>query len=209
MDMKFINIAGPGATDQFAKSGFVIVSSTVMPYRGEHSTTYLGRPWKPFATVLVMRTYLADIVEPRGWMAWNNEEPPTTLRYGEYHNSGPGSVLGRRVNWTGYEPRMTDEAAQTFSGATDQFAKSGFVIVSSTVIALPRGTSTHLSGTPLEAFCDRFSYEDVSRRHSRASRLDGFGNNEEPPTTLRYGEYPQQRTGIGSWSTRKLDGLRT
>lgn len=86
-----------------------------MPYRGEHSTTYLGRPWKPFATVLVMRTYLADIVEPRGWMAWNNEEPPTTLRYGEYHNSGPGSVLGRRVNWTGYEPRMTDEAAQTFS----------------------------------------------------------------------------------------------
>ncbi|KAJ0244760.1 Pectinesterase inhibitor domain-containing protein [Hirschfeldia incana] len=69
----------------------------------------------PFAKVLVMKTYLEDIVDLRGWIAWNKEAPPTTLRYGEYKNSGPGSALSNRVNWTGYEPIMTDEEAQTYS----------------------------------------------------------------------------------------------
>ncbi|RID80540.1 hypothetical protein BRARA_A03199 [Brassica rapa] len=90
-------ITAQAASDQFAKSGFVIVNSTIGPYLGEHFTTYLGRPWKPFATVLVMETYLGDMVEPRGWIAWNKEAPPTTLRYGEFKNSGPGSGLGSRV----------------------------------------------------------------------------------------------------------------
>ncbi|XP_013633917.1 PREDICTED: pectinesterase-like [Brassica oleracea var. oleracea] len=108
-------ITAQAASDQFAKSGFVIVNSTIGPYLGEHFTTYLGRPWKPFATVLVMKTYLGDIVEPRGWIAWNKEAPPTTLRYGEFKNSGPGSGLGSRVNWTGYEPSMTEAEAQKYS----------------------------------------------------------------------------------------------
>ncbi|CAN7112501.1 unnamed protein product [Brassica rapa subsp. narinosa] len=108
-------ITAQAASDQFAKSGFVIVNSTIGPYLGEHFTTYLGRPWKPFATVLVMETYLGDMVEPRGWIAWNKEAPPTTLRYGEFKNSGPGSGLGSRVNWTGYEPSMTEEEAQKYT----------------------------------------------------------------------------------------------
>ncbi|XP_033146340.1 pectinesterase 3 [Brassica rapa] len=108
-------ITAQAASDQFAKSGFVIVNSTIGPYLREHLTTYLGRPWKPFATVLVMKTYLGDMVEPRGWIAWNKEAPPTMLRYGEFKNSGPGSGLGSRVNWTGYEPSMTEEKAQKYT----------------------------------------------------------------------------------------------
>ncbi|KAG2246242.1 hypothetical protein Bca52824_085870 [Brassica carinata] len=40
----------------------------------------------PFATVLVMKMFLGDMVEPRGWITWN----PRTLRYGEYKNTGTG-----------------------------------------------------------------------------------------------------------------------
>ncbi|KAH0854747.1 hypothetical protein HID58_044124 [Brassica napus] len=56
----------------------------------------------PFATVLVMKMFLGDMVEPRGWITWN----PRTLRYGEYKNSGTGNV---------YKPNMTDEEAQKYS----------------------------------------------------------------------------------------------
>ncbi|KAH0914273.1 hypothetical protein HID58_028719 [Brassica napus] len=56
----------------------------------------------PFATVLVIKMFLGDMVEPRGWITWN----PRTLRYGEYKNTGTGTV---------YEPNMTDEEAQKYS----------------------------------------------------------------------------------------------
>ncbi|CAK9145707.1 unnamed protein product [Ilex paraguariensis] len=60
--------------------------------------TYLGRPWRPFSTVVIMQSCLGDIVDPEGWHRWdNNTSTLATLYYGEYQNNGPGSNISKRV----------------------------------------------------------------------------------------------------------------
>lgn len=77
-------------------------------------SNYLGRPWKAYSRVVFMQSQIDAVVDPAGWIPWNQSNPFTdTLYYGEFQNRGPGSNTGSRVNWAGVHPNMTpDEAAQ-------------------------------------------------------------------------------------------------
>lgn len=58
-----------------------------------------------------MLSYIGSHVHTRGWLEWNTTFALDTLYYGEYLNTGPGSVLAQRVNWPGYRViNSTDEA---------------------------------------------------------------------------------------------------
>ncbi|WOH15834.1 hypothetical protein DCAR_0935380 [Daucus carota subsp. sativus] len=66
-------------------------------------TVYLGRPWRSYSTVVVMQSYLDDIIDPQGWLPWENTDTGLdTLYYGEYQNRGPGAVTNQRVTWKGF-----------------------------------------------------------------------------------------------------------
>lgn len=102
--------------DPQANSGFSIINSKIYPFPGLTATTYLGRPWKNHSTVVVMKTLIEKLIDPKGWVQWNNTEgPPPTLTYGEYMNYGPGSGVANRVNWIGYKPKMTDQEAHKYT----------------------------------------------------------------------------------------------
>ncbi|XP_022952380.1 probable pectinesterase/pectinesterase inhibitor 41 isoform X3 [Cucurbita moschata] len=62
---------------------------------------YLGRPWKPYSTVVFMESFLDDNVQPQGWMLWPGV-PVNNLFYAEYNNRGPGANTTHRVNWPGF-----------------------------------------------------------------------------------------------------------
>ncbi|KAH7862153.1 hypothetical protein Vadar_000795 [Vaccinium darrowii] len=64
--------------------------------------TYLGRPWKKYSRTVFMKTYLGSLINPAGWLPWRGDFALSTLYYGEYMNTGPGSSTAHRVNWTGY-----------------------------------------------------------------------------------------------------------
>ncbi|KAJ4789551.1 Pectinesterase [Rhynchospora pubera] len=64
--------------------------------------TYLGRPWKPYARVVFMQSYLGPKVQPAGWLEWSGNFGIDTVFYGEYKNHGPGAGLSGRVKWPGY-----------------------------------------------------------------------------------------------------------
>ncbi|KAG0150194.1 hypothetical protein CROQUDRAFT_681776, partial [Cronartium quercuum f. sp. fusiforme G11] len=61
-------------------------------------TAYLGRPWAKYARVVFQNSYMSDVINTDGWLAWN---PPDDLRtenvtFQEYNNTGPGSLGPRK-----------------------------------------------------------------------------------------------------------------
>ncbi len=61
---------------------------------------YLGRPWRPYAKVLIMNSYLGTIVHKAGWNNWGNAANENTTWYAEYNNHGEGAETKDRVSWS-------------------------------------------------------------------------------------------------------------
>jgi pectinesterase len=99
-------------------SGFVLDNCSVDAAAGlpPGVDTFLGRPWKAYSRVVVLRSQLSSAVSPAGWAPWNSSFPfIDTLFYGEFGNSGAGSDTGRRVAWPGVHPALSPDQAAQFS----------------------------------------------------------------------------------------------
>ncbi|XP_057493270.1 pectinesterase 2-like [Actinidia eriantha] len=90
------NIKDSGFSFQNCK---ITVAPEAVPHKSEVKA-YLGRPWRNYATVVFMESYLDDIVAPEGWMPFGNN---TKMFYAEYNNRGPGANTSKRVKWPGYK----------------------------------------------------------------------------------------------------------
>ncbi|CAN6196515.1 unnamed protein product [Urochloa humidicola] len=77
--------------------------------------TYLGRPWKPFSRVVFMQSTISGVLEPEGWLPWQQQVPPDTIYYGEYDNKGPGAAVGGRVKWHGVHANLDASTATSFT----------------------------------------------------------------------------------------------
>jgi len=57
------------------------------------ATIALGRPWRPYATVVYLNAQIDAPVIPAGWTEWVRFGKPSlpTAFYGEYNSTGPGS----------------------------------------------------------------------------------------------------------------------
>ena len=62
--------------------------------------TYLGRPWRPFASVVYLDTRMSEVVRPVGWHNWDQPERERSARYAEYNSTGPGANPTARVKWS-------------------------------------------------------------------------------------------------------------
>lgn len=87
------------STDKDIRFGYVFKNCRVTGNAPENSY-YLGRPWRPYAKVLFMNTFLDDQIKPEGWHNWNDPEKEKTAFYAEYQNSGPGYTPRQRVEWS-------------------------------------------------------------------------------------------------------------
>ena len=61
--------------------------------------TYLGRPWRGYASVVFLNTGMSEVVRPVGWHNWNKPEAEKTARYAEFNSTGPGGSPAARVPW--------------------------------------------------------------------------------------------------------------
>ena len=86
------------STPEENEFGYVIRNSRITGNAPEGSF-YLGRPWRPHAQVVVMNTYLGDVIKPEGWHNWGEPAKEKTTFYAEYNNEGPGFQPDRRVSW--------------------------------------------------------------------------------------------------------------
>jgi len=61
--------------------------------------TFLGRPWRGYATTIYLNTKMSDVVRPEGWNNWGHPDREKTTRYAEFGSTGPGATPDKRAPW--------------------------------------------------------------------------------------------------------------
>ncbi|KAL0855271.1 hypothetical protein Bca101_060424 [Brassica carinata] len=113
---QYNTITAQGKKEENQHSGTVIQGCTITANGNVTAATYLGRPWKKYSTTVFMQSEIGPLVGPAGWMRWDaGVDPPSTIMYGEYKNSGPGAGLTERVHWAGYKPNLSAAEAGRFT----------------------------------------------------------------------------------------------
>ncbi|KAI3455679.1 hypothetical protein Pfo_012342 [Paulownia fortunei] len=117
---QFVTITAQGKKDPNQNSGISIQRCVMSPFDKLTAPTYLGRPWKDYSTTVIMQTDIGGFLHPVGWISWvSNVDPPSSIFYAEYQNTGPGASTSNRVKWAGYKPTLT--AAQASKYDVDSF----------------------------------------------------------------------------------------
>ena len=62
--------------------------------------TFLGRPWRIYASTIYLNCEISDVVRPEGWNDWKKPEAHTTARYAEFNSTGAGASPTNRPDWT-------------------------------------------------------------------------------------------------------------
>lgn len=83
-------------------------AGVIPPRSTKNAKAYLGRPWRPYASVVFLRCEMGDHIRPEGWHNWGKPENEATARYAEYGNTGPGAATDKRVPWA---KQLTKEEA--------------------------------------------------------------------------------------------------
>jgi polygalacturonase len=79
-------------------SGFVLNRCTLTAGPDVTRPVYLGRPWRPYASVVFLNTEMGSHIDPAGWREWHPGETHSidTVFYAEYNSTGPGAQHDRR-----------------------------------------------------------------------------------------------------------------
>ena len=120
-----IHSAGPGYITAQSRvtpdgaSGFVVNHCRLTGHPA--GRVYLGRPWRPYARVIFLNTWMGSEINPAGWREWHAGETHSleTAYYAEYRSSGPGGSPAQRDPHT-----KLLSAAQARQFATKRFPAS-------------------------------------------------------------------------------------
>jgi polygalacturonase len=95
-------------------SGFVLNRCTLTADPGITNPVYLGRPWRPYATVVYLDTEMGGHIDPAGWREWHPGETHSidTVYYAEYNSTGPGAHHEEREPHTHF---LSQEQAGQFA----------------------------------------------------------------------------------------------
>ncbi|HEY4107402.1 pectinesterase family protein [Puia sp.] len=99
------------ATTPRQRFGFVFLDCRLVADTGAHKV-FLGRPWRPFARTVYIRTEMGEHIVPAGWDNWRNPQNEKTAYYAEYESAGPGAVAAKRVSWA---RQLSTDEAKTYS----------------------------------------------------------------------------------------------
>lgn len=94
-------------------SGYVIYKSKLTADPGV-TNVWLGRPWRPYATVIYIDTEMGPQIMPPGWREWHPGETHSldTAYYAEYGSTGPGAHHDQRDPHTHF---LTAAQAQQYA----------------------------------------------------------------------------------------------
>jgi pectinesterase len=87
------------STEEQTACGYVFLNCKLTG-AADHSTVFLGRPWRPYAHTVFINTWMGAHIKPEGWENWRNPDNERTARYAEYGSTGPGANQSSRVGWS-------------------------------------------------------------------------------------------------------------
>ena len=113
-----IHSAGPGyitaesRTSPDGLGGFVFSRSALTADEAARPV-YLGRPWRPYARVVFLSTFMGPHIDPAGWRDWHPGETHSleTAYYAEYNSTGPSGSSAHREPHTKF---LTASQAEQF-----------------------------------------------------------------------------------------------
>ena len=73
---------------------------------------YLGRPWRPYAKTVFIKTEMGSHILPQGWDNWKNPENEKTAFYAEYKSFGEGANPAARAKWS---HQLTEKEAKKYT----------------------------------------------------------------------------------------------
>ena len=182
------------STPQEQDHGFVFRGCRITGEPGVK--TWLGRPWRDFASVAFLDTEMSDVVRPEGWNNWDRPLREKTVRYGERGSTGPGASEGARVAWA---HRLTAEEASRLTvenvlGGADGWRPAAEGSVVARALAA-RAATPSVGETPRCPAPARFTADvEYARPAGQSLRLDACvppGRGPFPATILVHG---------GGWS---------
>ena len=97
-------------------SGFVLNHCKLVADAGLTGKVFLGRPWRPYATVIYLNTEMGDHIDPAGWREWHPGETHSidTVFYAEFNSTGPGTHHDQREPHTHF---LSPEQASQYAPA--------------------------------------------------------------------------------------------
>lgn len=97
-------------------SGYVFHSCKLTAYPGVDNV-YLGRPWRPWSSVVYLETDIGAHIQPAGWREWHPGETHSldTAFYAEEGSTGPGAPTGDRDP---HSKQLTPDEAKQFLPAS-------------------------------------------------------------------------------------------
>ena len=97
-------------------SGFVFNRCKLTVGEGVTGPVFLGRPWRPMATVVFLNTEMGSHIDPAGWREWHPGETHSleTVFYAESNSIGPGAHHDQRDPHTHF---LTPEQAKQYEPA--------------------------------------------------------------------------------------------
>ncbi|MGA2849208.1 MAG: pectinesterase family protein [Terracidiphilus sp.] len=95
-------------------SGFVFSRCALTADADVTNQVYLGRPWRPYATVVYLDTEMGGHIDPAGWREWHPGETNSidTAYYAEFNSTGPGAHHDQRDVHTHF---LSQEQARQFA----------------------------------------------------------------------------------------------
>ncbi|MFK4303762.1 pectin methylesterase-like acyl-CoA thioesterase [Paenibacillus sp. RC254] len=90
--------------------GLVFIQCRLTTENGLTGKVDLGRPWRPYAHVAYLKSYMDNHIKPGGWNNWGKVSNEQTARFVEFDNDGPGAASAGRVPWA--KQLTADEASQ-------------------------------------------------------------------------------------------------
>jgi len=85
------------STPQETPFGFVFHDCTITGEPGVKS--YLGRPWREYASTIYLDCMMSEVIRPEGWNDWKKPQAHTTARYAEFNSTGEGASPAARESW--------------------------------------------------------------------------------------------------------------
>lgn len=98
------------STPQNQPFGFVFSHCQIDGAPG--AKTFLGRPWRIYASVTWLNCQMSKVIRPEGWSDWKKPEAHATARYAEFDSTGPGANPHSRVSWS---RQLTAEQAKAIT----------------------------------------------------------------------------------------------
>lgn len=108
LDASYITAA---STPEHQPYGYVFSNCTITG-EPEGKKTYLGRPWRDYASVIFLNCRMEDCIQPEGWHNWGKPHREKTAFYAEYNSAGPIADPQHRVPWS---HQLTDQQAQVIT----------------------------------------------------------------------------------------------